>query len=92
LTEKFGDIKYLNKKDEVVVISLYASALYLQLDRLSEKYNMNSAKTKVGGISGISKRSFTKKDFMDRFTTGEKKKIWGNPYILSASGLIFTSK
>jgi hypothetical protein len=81
LTEKFGDIKYLNKKDEVVVISLYASALYLQLDRLSEKYNMNSAKTKVGGISGISKRSFTKKDFMDRFTTGEKKKIWGNPYI-----------
>jgi hypothetical protein len=42
---------------------------------------MDSAKTKVGGISGISKRGFTKKDFMDRFTTGEKKKIWGNPYI-----------
>jgi hypothetical protein len=31
---------------------------------------MNSAKTKVGGISGISKRGFTKKDFMDKFTTG----------------------
>jgi hypothetical protein len=80
-TEKFGDINYFNKKDEVVVISLYASALYLQLDRLSKKYNMDDAKTKAGGISGISKRGFTKKDFMDRFTTGEKKKIWGNPYI-----------
>ncbi|CAC9644373.1 FIG00921294: hypothetical protein [uncultured Gammaproteobacteria bacterium] len=80
-TEKFGDIKYFNIKDEVVVISLYASALYLQLERLSKKYDMASAKTKVGGISGISKRGFTKKDFMDKFTTGAKKKIWGNPYI-----------
>lgn len=80
-TEKFGDINYFNKKDDIIVISLYASALYLQLDRLSKIYNMNDAKTKSGGISGISKRGFTKKDFMDRFTTGEKKKIWGNPYI-----------
>lgn len=80
-TEKFGDINYFNKKNEIVVISLYASALYLQLDRLSKIYNMDDAKTKAGGISGISKRGFTKKDFMDRFTTGEKKKIWGNPYI-----------
>lgn len=80
-TEKFGDINYFNKKDEVVVISLYTSALYLQLDRLSKTYNMDNAKTKIGGINGISKRGFTKKDFMDRFTTGEKKKIWGNPYI-----------
>lgn len=80
-TEKFGDINYLNTKDEIVVISLYASALYLQLNRLSKIYNMDNVKTKVGGISGISKRGFTKKDFMDRFTTGEKKKIWGNPYI-----------
>ncbi|MDQ7002766.1 MAG: type I-Fv CRISPR-associated protein Cas5fv, partial [Ghiorsea sp.] len=44
-------------------------------------YDMSSARTKVGGISGISKRGFTKKDFMARFTTGDKKKIWGNPYI-----------
>ena len=80
-TERFGDINYFNNKDEIVVISLYASALYLQLGRLSDKYDMNSAKTKVGGISGISKRGFTKKDFMDKFTTGPKKKIWGNPYI-----------
>jgi len=53
----------------------------LQLDRLSSQFDMSSAKTKAGGISGISKRGFTTKDFMNRFTSGKKKKIWGNPYI-----------
>ncbi len=33
-------------------------------------------------MSGISKRGFTKKDFMVRYTTGDKKRIWGNPYML----------
>jgi hypothetical protein len=42
---------------------------------------MSTAKTKRGGISGISNRGFTKKDFMNRFTTGDKKRIWGNPYL-----------
>ncbi|MCK5355967.1 MAG: hypothetical protein KAJ63_12670, partial [Methyloprofundus sp.] len=77
----FDSIEYLNKKGEVMPISLYCSALYLQLERLASDFNMDSAKTKAGGISGISKRGFTTKDFMNRFTTGEKKKIWGNPYI-----------
>lgn len=81
LNYEFPRIQYLNSKALVMPISLYCSALYLQLSRLSRKYNMTSAKTKAGGISGISKRGFTKKDFMNRFTTGEKKKIWGNPYM-----------
>jgi hypothetical protein len=81
LTQTFEGIEYLNKKGEVMPISLYCSSLYLQLNRLSNRFNMDSAKTKAGGISGISKRGFTTKDFMNRFTTGEKKKIWGNPYI-----------
>ncbi len=81
LNKTFESIDYLNKKGEVMPISLYCSSLYLQLDRLSNDFDMNSAKTKAGGISGISKRGFTTKDFMNRFTTGEKKKIWGNPYI-----------
>ena len=76
--EKFNG---LNKKELVLPISLYCSALYLQLRRLDKKYDMSSAKTKAGGISGISNNGFTKKDFMDRYTTGEKKKVWGNPYI-----------
>lgn len=82
LGESFPDVEYLNKKGMIMPISLYCSALYLQLDRLEEKgFDMASAKTKAGGISGISKRGFTAKDFMNRFTTGDKKKIWGNPYI-----------
>ncbi len=81
LNKTFEGIEYLNRKGEIMPISLYCSSLYLQLDRLANQFNMESAKTKAGGISGISKRGFTTKDFMNRFTTGEKKKIWGNPYI-----------
>ncbi|HEA18900.1 MAG TPA: hypothetical protein ENH88_21105 [Pseudoalteromonas prydzensis] len=77
----FPDIEYFTKKGQVMTVSLYCSALYLQLARLEGKYDMASAKTKAGGISGISKRGFTKKDFMDRYTTGPKKTIWGNPFI-----------
>jgi len=77
----FPDTDYLTKKGEIKPSCLYCSSLYLQLDRLSEKFDMSSAKTKSGTISGISKRIFTKKDFMNRFTTGDKKRIWGNPYI-----------
>lgn len=83
LNEYFPDIEYLNNKDLITPISIYCSALYLQLARLETSFNMNmtTAKTKAGGISGISKRGFTKKDFMDRYTTGPKKTIWGNPFI-----------
>jgi len=77
----FPGTNYLNKKGEIVPSRIYCSSLYLQLERLSERFDMGSALTKTGKISGISKRIFTKKDFMNRFTTGEKKKIWGNPYM-----------
>lgn len=80
--QHFPDASYLNNKGLVMLLSLYCSALYLQLGRLSDRFDMSSALTKSGGISGISKRGFTKKDFMDRFTTGRKKMLWGNPYIL----------
>ncbi|WP_051906728.1 type I-Fv CRISPR-associated protein Cas5fv [Methylomarinum vadi] len=80
LKSRFEEFKGL-KKELVSPVSLYCSALYLQLERLAKKYDMSSAKTKAGGISGISKNGFTKKDFMGRYTTGEKKKVWGNPYI-----------
>lgn len=81
LNKHFPDAEYLDAKGKIKPIMFYCSGLYLQLQRLESRYDMSSAKTKSGGISGISKRSFTKKDFMDRFTTGGKKTIWGNPYI-----------
>jgi len=77
----FDKFNGVNRKEEVLVISLYCSALYLQLERLSKEFDVSSAKTKAGGLSGISNNGFTKKDFMARYTSGEKKKIWGNPYI-----------
>jgi len=81
LNKLFPEIDYFTKKGQVMTVSLYCSALYLQLSRLENQYDMSSAKTKTGGISGISKRGFTKKDFMARYTTGPKKTIWGNPFI-----------
>ena len=81
LKNKFEKFNGTNRKEEVLLISLYCSALYLQLERLSARYDVSSAKTKAGGLSGISNNGFTKKDFMSRYTSGDKKKIWGNPYI-----------
>ncbi|HHC7130303.1 TPA: type I-Fv CRISPR-associated protein Cas5fv [Vibrio parahaemolyticus] len=81
LAGKFEKFKGINNKGLILPISMYCSALYLQLEKLSRQYDMTSAKTKAGGIGGISNNGFTKKDFMGRYTTGEKKKIWGNPYI-----------
>ncbi|NKI19270.1 hypothetical protein HCU74_17825 [Spongiibacter sp. KMU-166] len=82
LAGRFPKFKGLNKKGELFPISLYCSALYLQLDCLRERgVDVSSALTKAGGLSGISNNGFTKKDFMSRYTTGDKKKIWGNPYM-----------
>lgn len=81
LDESFPGTNYLTNKGEVVPSTVYCSALYLQLNRLSSYYDISSVLTRSGTISGISKRIFTKKDFMDRLTTGAKKKVWGNPYM-----------
>ena len=81
LSSKFEKYKGLNNKGLLIVMRLYCSALYLQLERLSAKYDLGTATTKAGRISGISNNGFTPKDFMNRFTTGDKKRIWGNPYI-----------
>lgn len=82
LESKYTDVNYLTGKGQLPLISLYTSALYLQIDRLQQKHDLTASLTKSGGLSGISKRGFTKKDFMDRYTTGNKKIIWGNPYML----------
>jgi hypothetical protein len=82
LNARFPDAKYIDAKGMIKPIMFYCSALYLQIVRLSQHFDLSNALTKSGGISGISKRGFTAKDFMDRFTTGSKKPIWGNPYML----------
>lgn len=81
LDQEFEKFSGINNKGQVMPRSLYCSALYLQLERLSKRYSMESAKTKAGGISGISHNNFTKKNFMGKHTTGGEKKVWGNPYM-----------
>lgn len=83
LKSLFPDVDYkLNAKGEITPISFYTSALYIQLTRLQASYDLSTALTKAGGLSGISKRGFTKKDFMVKYTTGAKKLVFGNPYQL----------
>jgi hypothetical protein len=83
LRSNYPDANYLDSKDMIKPIMFYCSALYLQVGRLTAKgYDLSTELTKTGGVSGISKRGFTPKDFMDRYTTGPKKPIWGNPYVL----------
>ncbi|WP_201601381.1 type I-Fv CRISPR-associated protein Cas5fv [Psychrobacter submarinus] len=81
LSSLFEKYKPLNKKEQQLILPMYCSALYLQLQRLEERYDMSSAKTKAGGISGISNNGFTPKDFMKTYVTGGKKLIYGNPFI-----------
>lgn len=82
IVKQFPDVDFkLTAKGLFTPISFYTSALYLQISRLTQHYELSDVLTKSGGLSGISKRGFTKKDFMDRYTTGSKKIVWGNPYI-----------
>ncbi|MGY6276234.1 type I-Fv CRISPR-associated protein Cas5fv [Methylomonas sp. MgM2] len=82
LQSAFPDVAYKVVDEKIKPIELYCSALYLQISRLGKEHDVSNALTKSGGIAGISKRGFTPKDFMDRYTTGNKKPIWGNPYQL----------
>ena len=72
-------LKELNEK--VRVLSLYCSSLYLKLDQLSEWYSTEAIRAPRGGLTGISHNGFTPKNFMERFSTGPQKIIWGNPYL-----------
>jgi len=73
---------YVETSGKIKIIRLYSAALYLQLVRLSSKFDMTTAVTKSGKIAGFSKRGFNgRRDFMKNFVTGGAKTIWGNPYV-----------
>jgi hypothetical protein len=83
LLKHFPETNYFNPKGLVNPINVYCSMLYLQLERMKHKgHDMDMFVEKSGAIKGVSKRLFTKKDFMDRYTTGSKKRVFGNPYII----------
>ncbi|MDQ7059380.1 MAG: type I-Fv CRISPR-associated protein Cas5fv [Ghiorsea sp.] len=81
ITDKIAT-PFVEKNGKVKPVRLYAAALYIQYERLKERFNMTTAMSNRGSISGFSKRGFNgKRDFMNRFTTGKPKTVWGNPYI-----------
>ena len=82
LDKHFKGTLYEDKKGKIIPSMMYCSALYIQLERLAVHYDLSSVLTKNGLISGVSKRGFTLKNFMKTYTTGEDKKVWGNPYVM----------
>ena len=50
---------------------------------MSEQYDTTPIRASRGGLTGISHNGFTPKNLMERFTTGQQKVVWGNPYISS---------
>ena len=81
LASLFDKYKPLNTKGLQLILPMYCSALYVQMQRLEQRDDMTTAKSKMGGISGISNNGFTPKDFMRAYTPGKSKLIYGNPYV-----------
>jgi hypothetical protein len=82
LSQKYPQFSPTEAKGVFGARPFYCSALYLQLDRLSEKFDTTPIRAARGGLTGISHNGFTYKNLMERFTTGNQKRIWGNPYML----------
>jgi hypothetical protein len=84
LKNEFPDQVYTTAKGDIIPSQLYCAALYLKQQKLKKKYpeqDFSAIQGTRGGLIGISKRNFTKSDFMKRFTSGNGKLIFGNPYI-----------
>lgn len=81
LSSRYPNFSIKESANKASLLPLYCSALYLKLDRLSEKYDTSSIRASRGGLTGISHNGFTPKNLMERFTTGQQKIVWGNPYI-----------
>lgn len=83
LSSRYPNFALKESANKVSVLPLYCSALYLKLDRLSEQYDTTPIRASRGGLTGVSHNGFTPKNLMERFTTGQQKIVWGNPYISS---------
>jgi len=82
VAQQEGKVAFFNAKGAITPLPVYCSALYLQLSRLARSHDVSGALTKLGKITGFCFNGFTRKDFINRFTTGSKKPIYGNPYLV----------
>lgn len=83
LEDKFPNQVY-GDKEKIKLESLYAASLYLQLERLEQKFNKPIACNFWRGeklVFGFSKKGFNgSRDFMRNFITGGQKIIYGGAY------------
>ena len=81
----FTPNKYIESSGKIIPMRLYAAALYIQLERLSKRFDMVDAYNQRGEnkyFFGFSKRGFNgTRDFMKNFVTGGEKTVWGNPFL-----------
>jgi len=78
---KYEDAKCHNKKEKVMPYSLFYFAVKIQADQLSSSLDLSSVLSKQGKISGLCPSGISKREFMNKFSTGGRKRVWGNPYI-----------
>jgi len=84
LDNEFPDKPIVIKNDKVSASHLFFRAIYIQRERLKSTYDMDTAfkLTKNAKLPGISENNFTERDFMSAFSTGGKKRVYGNPYMI----------
>lgn len=79
LSKKFSNFKIKERNERINSEALYCSALYLQFEKMPEEYR-EQIRASRGGLVGISHNNFTYKNFIARFTGGEKP-VWGGAYL-----------
>ena len=80
LKVSFPTCEYVLSNGKVKPVMVFCAGLYIQLDRLRKIHDVTCILSPKGGLTGISKRSFTQKDFMKPLATSGNKMVYGNPY------------
>lgn len=82
LKEEFPEVEYsFTSKNKFRPIAFWCSALYLMINKLQQAHDLAPIFSPRGLLSGISKRTYTKSDFLSPYTKG-KKLVHGNPYMI----------
>lgn len=71
----------------------YADLIKIRLKFLEEDgYDFSNIKTKQGKLSGINPSGITFKDFIKKYTSGDGKTVYGNPYVVTKGSLDMKGK
>lgn len=83
LSKHFTDVTYApTSSGKFRPLAFYCSAMYLALEKLEQDQDVTPVLSPRGGISGISKRNFTRPDFLLAYANGQRRKTFNTPYII----------